>query len=69
MREIYEKGEAGISNYSLLKSFVGTDLNDAIGLEKILGALIEIGCIKRVDEYLFILPRGKRFFHKEETLH
>lgn len=68
LRAIQEKGDAGISSYSLLKSFRGTDLDDAIGLEKSLGALIEIGCIKRVDEYLFILLRGKRFFHKEETI-
>lgn len=66
LRVIKENVGAGISNYDLLKSLKDFDLNDAVALEKVLGALIEIGCITRKDEYLFITEKGRKYFKEKD---
>lgn len=62
---INQRGGAGISNYDLLKSQKDSEINDAVALEKVIGALIEIGCVVRKEEYLFITEKGRRYFKEK----
>ena len=61
LKKISESGWNGISNYELIKSFRGTELNNAGELDKVIENMTKKDFLYRKEEYTMITEKGKDF--------